>query len=178
MSLRYEDCKALWARKAPRNTYKPMREHLNYNCTMRAVAHAGTPVFHIYLYQSCIAEVHPDHYVLFTRGYNTVTTRAMLNKIVPRSAGVYTNASLGYDETLFINGSPFFDGIRCDRSGRVFPEDIRPMHKTSPTKEVVQQYATLWRRITKAIETRYELGEWRDPQWPSVHCGLGVLLDI
>lgn len=128
---------------------------------------------------------HGHDIVKYYDGYKVVdacghSTSPTTQGRITSATGAYmgSNTSLGFEQSVRIDGYPFFDGIRVDDYGQVLEEDRRPDFKHVNVKAVVNAYTTLFKRIEKLIYGRYELGEWADGTYHSSSAQWDALLNI
>lgn len=158
MPKTYRECEDLWT---PRRAKKGWHT-LAGNTTMEFNQHHGR--FEITFWRTVIAHIYPTYTAMFTGGHDTSpTTIGRLNSFT--RARIYNDSSLGYKQTLRIDGVPFFDGIRVHPNGQVFPEDKRSDFFTRPKKDVVQSYVKFFNWIKKNLRLRFHLGEFKDKDW-------------
>lgn len=158
MPKTYRECEDLWT---PRRAKKGWHT-LAGNTTMEFNKHHGR--FEITFWRTVIAHIYPTYTAMFTGGHDTSpTTIGRLNSFT--RARIYNDSSLGYKQTLRIDGVPFFDGIRVHPNGQVFPEDKRSDFFTRPKKDVVQSYVKFFNWIKKHLKLRHHLGEFKNGDW-------------
>lgn len=122
--------------------------------------------YEVTFHGNAIVEYYPDHIAIFGGGYaSSITTQGRIRAFAGVRIG--NDSRCGFEDTSRINGYPFFDGIRVDNFGRIFPEDIRPDRKQVVRHEVSLQYTRLWRELKKQIAARYGIGEFDNRTMPT-----------
>lgn len=124
-----------------------------------------TDRYEITFHGNTIVTYYPEYRVISGGGYSeSITTQGRIRAFTGINVG--NNSRCGFNDTIRIDGYPFFSGIRVDNHGNIFPEDIRPDYKEVTVKEVVNQYTRLWKKIEAQIGIRYALGEFDTPAMP------------
>lgn len=173
MAISFQKAEALWNKR--RGESKHLRPELGSSKGARARLHKHDGYFTVKLYSTDVVEIHPEHYVLHTGGWETMLTA----EVMWRVAGVraYLQTVKCRESSFRIAGYPHFPGIRVSRIGIVFPEDRRKDVFTRPSKEGVQDYANLFRWLKRTLAVRWELGEFED--WDDAHTLTGRdLIDL
>lgn len=165
-------CQKLWDEASTR---KKAKGYLTVagNTDLYAVGDHFTLTFH----RHDIVKYYDGYKVVDACGYSgSPTTQGRITS----ATGAYmaSNTSLGYEQSVRINGYPYFDGIRIDNYGHVLEEDRRPDFKEVNKKPVVSAYTTLFRRIEKLIAGRYDLGEWKETPYQSTSAQWDALMHL
>lgn len=152
----FQACERLWADK-PRAVKRYDRVKLGNETYL----YRGRDCFVAKFHDNTIVRYLPEHKTIHACGFdNSPTTQGRIGVL----AGVRmsSNSKLGYEQSVRVNGFPYFDGMRIDNYGNIFEEDKLPDFKEVPKKEVVRQYVALFSKIKKLTLARWEVGEWND----------------
>ena len=152
----YEEC-ARWWNDHPRSVKQSGDVAIAGNTRLHKFDDHYAASFHGHY----IVLYYPDHKVIDACGYSgSPTTQGRIARLARVS--MYSNSSLGFNECVRVDGSPYFAGMRIDNYGHVFAEDRRSDFKEVHVKAVVQKYVTLFRKIEKLTRGRWEIGEWKE----------------
>lgn len=121
--------------------------------------------FAVRLYSTDIVHLYPDYQQLYCGGWHSQLTFKCMNEWSCVFGRVSSYSKCGFDTTTRIQNLPFFDGIRIDNSGHVFPEDRRSDWKRVVKPEVVKAWKALHMPITKALRGRFDLGEFNEVEY-------------
>jgi len=123
--------------------------------------HKGDGHYYATFHDSAIVHYYPEYKTIHGCGWEgSPTTQGRIAALT--GVSMHSNSRPGYKEPVRVNGYPYFDGMRIDNYGYVLDEDLRPDYKEVVKKEVVRQYAALFRKIEKMTRGRWELGEWEE----------------
>lgn len=151
----YAACLWLWEnRRSKRHEYIT----LGYNTRLFRDEAKGT--FYATFRYHTIVTYYPDYKVIDACGFSgSPTTQGRISALA--NVRIYSDASLGFNERVRVNGNPYFAGMRIDNFGAVFEEDRRPDFKTRAKRDVTLRYATLWKRLHRVLLGRWEIGEFK-----------------
>lgn len=152
----YQACKKMWDEASSRKLAKGYLV-LGANTNLEWCEYDGGH-FIATFHGNAIVRYFPEFKRVDACGYeSTPTTQGRISRL----ANVYmsNNSRLGFEQTVRVNGWPYFDGIRIDNFGHVLEEDRKPDTKVVNVKAVVHQYTALFRKIEKVLAARWELGE-------------------
>lgn len=165
-------CQKLWDDATPRKLAKGYLTVAG-NTNLYVVGDHFTLTFHGH----DIVKYYDGYKVVDACGHSTSpTTQGRITSATGAYMG--SNTSLGFEQSVRIDGYPFFDGIRVDDYGQVLEEDRRPDYKTVNVRAIVNAYTSLFKRIEKLIYGRYELGEWRECPYQSSSAQWDALMGI
>lgn len=153
----YAACQTLWAdkqRSVTRNGYITLANNTRLRRSDDGEFFVAT--FH----GNTIVRYYPDHKVIDACGFSTSpTTQDRLQRLT--GARMYSDARLGYQQKVRVNGYPYFASMRIDNLGNLFEEDRRPDFKTRAKRDVTLRYTTLWKWLHKVLLGRWEIGEFK-----------------
>ena len=153
----YSDAVREFARKRPSNNFKRLDRNL--------YLYDRGDYFAVRLYSTDIVHLYPDYQRLYCGGWHSQLTFKCMNEWSCVFGWVGNDSKCGFDTTTRIQGLPFFDGIRIDNCGEVFPEDRHSDWKRVVKPEVVKAWKALHMPITKALRGRFDLGEFNESEY-------------
>jgi len=123
--------------------------------------HKGNGRYYATFYGNTIVRYYPEYKTIHGCGWEgSPTTQRRITALT--GVSMHSNSRPGYKEPVRVGGHPYFAGMRIDNYGYVLAEDQRPDYKEVAKKEVVRQYAALWRKLTKLIASRWAIGEFNE----------------
>lgn len=152
-------CRKMWGEASTRKLAKGYLK-LGDNTELHYSEYDGG-FFYATFHNNTIVKYFPEYKTIHGYGYEgSPTTQDRIKALA--GCHMHSNAALGYEQGVRVNGFPFFDGMRITNEGHVFPEDQKADYKTVTKKEVTQAYTNLFHKLERVTIGRWELGEWPD----------------